>query len=254
MWGRRAGACFPDRLTSCPWRRWLSSHPNFGVIDGNPKHWHVQLQFPAVLLKTPGLAWNQLRRLSYAWGPQPRRVTPYVGALPQDSTNFKGTYGNSDYDVRHHFNAFFSLRRPRFFARGRVAVPRMATEYQPHLPHRLVPFTIHASSNTDGTAENTTRGVQSPDPFQGVSHATQQSQSRSVDQSNAYGNPPGFFRTVARNSVNAPGFGDVDFSVLRTYRSRKDSAPSSASSFFQSVQPRQLGAAQRYHRWRVRAE
>jgi carboxypeptidase family protein len=189
-------------------------YPNFGVIDEIQSIGTSNFNSLQALLKTT--SWHGITsQLSYAWGHSLDEVTQYVGALPQDSTNFKGDYGNSDYDVRHHFNAFFlydvpgSSRGPGWVSHG--------WQLNTNLTFRTgFPFTIHASSNTDGTGENGTRGVQVGDPFQGVSHALSNHNPVQWINPNAYANPAqGSFGTVARNSVYAPGFGDVDFSVLK---------------------------------------
>ena len=39
-------------------------------------------------------------------------VTAYRGALPQDSTNFKGDYGSSDFDSRNIFVGLVSYNVP----------------------------------------------------------------------------------------------------------------------------------------------
>jgi Carboxypeptidase regulatory-like domain/TonB dependent receptor len=189
-------------------------YPNFGVIDEIQSIGTSNFNSLQAVLKTT--SWHGITsQLSYAWGHSLDEVTQYVGALPQDSTNFKGDYGNSDYDVRHHFNAFFlydvpgSSHGPAWVSQG--------WQLNTNLTFRTgFPFTIHASSNTDGTGENGTRGVQVGDPFQGVSHALSNHNPVQWINPNAYANPAqGSFGTVARNSVYAPGFGDVDFSVLK---------------------------------------
>jgi len=189
-------------------------YPNFGVIDEIQSIGTSNFNSLQALLKTT--SWHGITsQLSYAWGHSLDEVTQYVGALPQDSINFKGDYGNSDYDVRHHFNAYFlydvpgSSHGPAWVSHG--------WQLNTNLTFRTgFPFTIHASSNTDGTGENGTRGVQVGDPFQGVSHALSNHNPVQWINANAYANPAqGSFGTVARNSVHAPGFGDVDFSVLK---------------------------------------
>ena len=189
-------------------------YPNFGVIDEIQSIGTSNFNSLQALLKTT--SWHGITsQLSYAWSHSLDEVTQYVGALPQDSTNFKGDYGNSDYDVRHHFNVFFlydvpgSSHGPAWVSRG--------WQLNTNLTFRTgFPFTIHASSNTDGTGENTTRGVQVGDPLQGVSHALSNHNPVQWINPNAYANPAqGSFGTVPRNSVYAPGFGDVDFSVLK---------------------------------------
>jgi len=189
-------------------------YSNFGVIDEIQSIGTSNFNSLQALLKTT--SWHGITsQISYAWSHSLDEVTQYVGALPQDSTNFKGDYGNSDYDVRHHFNAFFlydvpgSSHGPAWVSHG--------WQLNTNLTFRTgFPFTIHASSNTDGTGENTTRGVQVGDPFQGVSHARSNHNPVQWINPNAYANPAqGSFGTVPRNSVYAPGFGDVDFSVLK---------------------------------------
>ncbi len=189
-------------------------YPNFGVIDEIQSIGTSNFNSLQALLKTT--SWHGITsQLSYAWSHSLDEVTQYVGALPQDSTNFKGDYGNSDYDVRHHFNVFFlydvpgSSHGPAWVSHG--------WQLNTNLTFRTgFPFTIHASSNTDGTGENTTRGVQVGDPLQGVSHALSNHNPVQWINPNAYANPAqGSFGTVPRNSVYAPGFGDVDFSVLK---------------------------------------
>jgi hypothetical protein len=189
-------------------------YPNFGVIDEIQSIGTSNFNSLQASLKTT--SWHGITsQLSYAWGHSLDEVTQYVGALPQDSTNFKGDYGNSDYDVRHHFNAYFlydvpgSSHGPAWVSHG--------WQLNTNLSFRTgFPFTIHASSNTDGTGENGTRGVQVGDPFQGVSHALSDHNPVQWINPNAYANPAqGSFGTVARNSVYGPGFGDVDFSVLK---------------------------------------
>jgi hypothetical protein len=49
-----------------------------------------------------GLTWQ----FNYAWSHSLNEITEYVGALPQDSTNFKNDYSNSDFDIRHNFNGY----------------------------------------------------------------------------------------------------------------------------------------------------
>jgi len=50
--------------------------------------------------------WHGLTaQFSYAWGHNLDDMTQACCTLPKDSTNLRGDYGNSDYDVRHHFVA-----------------------------------------------------------------------------------------------------------------------------------------------------
>jgi Carboxypeptidase regulatory-like domain len=204
-------AGFPFQQTTRPY---FAQYPNFGVIDEIQSIGTSNFNSLQVQVKTK--SWHGLTsQASYAWGHSLDEVTQYVGALPQDSTNFKGDYGNSDYDVRHHMNAFLLYDVP-----GSSHGPAWLThgwQFNSNFTYRTgFPFTIHATSDTSGTGENTTRGVQIGNPFQGVSHAFSTGNPVQWINPNAYTNPGnGSFGSVARNSVHAPGFGDIDLSVLK---------------------------------------
>jgi hypothetical protein len=49
---------------------------------------------------------------AYTWSHSLDEVTAYRGALPQDSTNFKGDYGSSDFDNRNIFVSSISYQVP----------------------------------------------------------------------------------------------------------------------------------------------
>jgi hypothetical protein len=195
-------------------RPYFSQYPNFGVIDEIQSIGTSNFNSLQVLLKTS--SWHGITsQVAYAWGHSLDEVTQYVGALPQDSTNFKGDYGNSDYDIRHHVSAFLLYDVP-----GSSLGPKWLShgwQVNTNFSFRTgFPFTIHATSDTSGTGENTARGVQVGDPFQGVSHTLSNHNPVQWINPNAYTNPAnGSFGSVARNSVYAPGYGDIDLSVLK---------------------------------------
>ena len=57
--------------------------------------------------------WHHLSgQAVYTWSHNLDEVSQYRGTLPQDSTNFKGDYGNSDYDTRNNFTTFMSYEVP----------------------------------------------------------------------------------------------------------------------------------------------
>ena len=51
-------------------------------------------------------------QISYTWGHNLDEVTAYRGALPQDSYNFKGDYGNSDFDTRNTVVGYVNYDMP----------------------------------------------------------------------------------------------------------------------------------------------
>jgi hypothetical protein len=156
-------------------------------------------------------------QFSYTWSHNLDEVTQYRGQLPQDSTNFKGDYGNSDFDTRNTFVGYVNYAVPGF--RG----PKLVTHgwelnsivtVKGGQPINLV-------TGTDTTGEN--QFVQRPNqvgaPFAGVSHKIQNVDgSRFVQWFNpaSFVDPPaGTYGNYRRNSFFGPGFGDVDLSVFK---------------------------------------
>jgi hypothetical protein len=79
---------------------------------------------------------------------------------PQDNTILNGDYGNSDYDVPHHFtaNAVYDIpgssHGPEWITHGWQLNTVMSFRTG-------LPFTVHATTNTSGTGENTDRVTKS---------------------------------------------------------------------------------------------
>ncbi len=148
----------------------------------------------------------------YTWGHNMDEVTAYRGALPQDSRNFKGDYGNSDFDTRHTFTSFLtynipgSNHGPRALSNGWVLNSLLSF-------HGGQPFTVHASGDISGTAEGNDRAVQVADPQKG--YQGQKVNANWVNP-NAFSDPAqGSFGSSRRNAYSGPGYGDVDLSVFK---------------------------------------
>jgi hypothetical protein len=196
-------------------RPYFATYPNFGVIDEIQSIGTSNYNSLQIVLKATN--WHHFTtQATYAWSHSLDEVTQYVGALPQNSTNFKSDYGNSDYDIRHHFNAFLlydvpgSSHGPAWLSHG----------WQLNTSVTLrtgFPFSIHASSDTSGTGENTDRADQIlANPYAGTNHSFSDHNPVQWVNPAAYTNAPnGSFGNVSRNSVFGPGFADVDFSVLK---------------------------------------
>ena len=222
-----SGGVFSFQQASRPY---FSQFPNFGVIDEIQSIGTSSYNGLQTTLRTT--SWHGLiSQFNYTYAHSLDEVTQYVGALPQDSTNFYGDYGNSDYDIRHHFNSYLiydipgSSHGPHWLSNGWQANGNISFRTGE-------PFSIHASSDTSGTAENTDRGVQVGNPFSGVSHALTNHQPVQWINPASYTNAPnGSFGTVARNSVVGPGYGDVDFSIFKNTTIHESIRTRSAPSF-----------------------
>ncbi|WP_158615364.1 TonB-dependent receptor [Acidipila sp. EB88] len=150
---------------------------------------------------------------SYTWSHSFDEVTAYRGALPQDSTNFRGDYGPSDFDNRNIFVGLVTYELPgsaRFknFTKGWEVNSLMTF-------HSGLPFSVYSSSDTSGTSDENQRAnvVPGVDPYagyrKGAVGANWLNPAAFVDA------PAGTFGNSGRNAYTGPGFGDVDFSVFK---------------------------------------
>jgi hypothetical protein len=147
----------------------------------------------------------------YTWSRALDEVTAYRGALPQDNTNFKGDYSNSDFDTRNTFVSFMSYEVP-----GSQHLKNLTSGWQVNgllSFHGGQPFTVHASGDISGTNEGNDRAVQIAPARTGY-----QGQKPNVNwyDPSAFTDPtPGTFGTTRRNGYFGPGYSDVDLSVFK---------------------------------------
>jgi hypothetical protein len=135
-------------------------------------------------------------------------------ALPQNSFDPAAEYGNSDFDTRHNFTAYLLYALP-----GTSHGPRLLSngwKFSSLLSFRSgLPFTVDAYGDPSGTGENTDRSSLTGNPYQGVSHSVLDHQPVQWINPNSFAINSGQFGTMGRNQLFGPGFGDVDFSVLK---------------------------------------
>jgi Carboxypeptidase regulatory-like domain len=201
-------------------RPYAEQAPNFGIInqiESNGTSNYNALQGSLKVRSWRGLT----SQLVYTWAHAHDDMSYWRGALPQNSFDVKADYGNSDLDTRHNFSALVTYKLPspskgpRWFLEG--------WQVSSLLSFRTgQPFTVFTESDNSGTNDQNQRANQVDDPFAGVSHKM-----ISVDgfkyvqwiSPAAFALPaPGTFGTMGRNQLYGPGFGDVDFSVLKTFR------------------------------------
>jgi len=201
-------------------RRPYSEFPNFGIInqiETNGTSNYNSLQATLRIKSWHGLT----SQFAYTWAHALDEMSYYRGALPQDSFHLKADYGNSDFDTRHNLSALVSYALPAHSGGPRWLLNgwRLSTLVSFHSGQ---PFSVLTGSDNSGTNENGQRVNQVADPFADVSHTM-----ASVDgfkhvqwiNSAAFALPtPGTFGTMRRNQLHAPGFQDVDFSVLKNFR------------------------------------
>ncbi|WP_109485272.1 TonB-dependent receptor [Occallatibacter savannae] len=149
---------------------------------------------------------------AYTWSHAFDDVTAYRGALPQDSTNFKGDYGQSDFDTRHTFVGEVSYDVPGFAEHKAITGGWQLNSVWAF--HTGLPFTVLTDDQTDNTGEGNQRANQVlANPYSGF-----KKQKVGADWLNqdAFADPAdGTWGTSRRNAYASPGFGDVDFSVFK---------------------------------------
>lgn len=154
-------------------------------------------------------------QLAYTWSHAFDDVTAYRGALPQDSTNFKGDYGQGDFDNRNIFTGAVTYDVPGLDAHKAITGGWQLNSVLAF--HSGMPFTVLTDNQTDNTGENNQRANQViANPYAGFK---QQKPGANWLNAAAFTDPaPGTWGKTHRNAFVAPGFGDVDFSIFKNTR------------------------------------
>jgi hypothetical protein len=151
---------------------------------------------------------------NYTWAHSLDDMTVYRSRLPQDSTNLRGDYGNSDYDTRNNFNGAVFYNLPRL-AHGPEWVSSGWQINGAASFHGGLPFNIATSTDNSGTGEKYQRPNFVGNPYGGVTHSIVSSGVQWINSA-AFATPnAGTFGNLRRNQVFGPGFGDIDLSVFK---------------------------------------
>jgi hypothetical protein len=150
---------------------------------------------------------------AYTWSHSLDEVSAYRGALPQDSTNFKGDYGPGDFDMRNNFVGLVTYDFPG----GSHARPLTNGWQVTSLLtfHGGLPFSVYSSADTSGTNDGNQRAnlVPGVNPYAGFRKGgvglNWLNPDAFVDA------PAGTWGTTGRNAFVGPGYSDVDLSVFK---------------------------------------
>src|SRR6267154_536897 len=193
-------------------RPFFASFPDFGVINQIETNGNSNYNSLQTVLKVR--EWHRFTsQFAYTWAHGLDDMTQYRGTLPQDSLNLKSDYASMDYDTRHNFTAQLNYDLPNA---GRLKPLLSGWTLSSLLSfHTGQPFTVFSSNDTSGTGEGEQRADLIGDPYAGVSHAFNKGGVTWLNQS-AFANPaPGTFGNSGRNAFYGPGYGSVDFSVVK---------------------------------------
>ena len=134
---------------------------------------------------------------------------------PEDSSDLNIDYGNSSYDIRHHFSSYETYGIP-----GSHIGPKWLSHGW-ELNNTLhfstgEPFAILVGSDASGTGENQDRPNINGNPTAWrqrtlVDNSFVQWINPAVFSAPAYGS----YGNLRRNQIPGPGFSDVDLSILK---------------------------------------
>jgi hypothetical protein len=199
----------PDTTT----RPYYSQFPSFGVIDearSNLGSIYHSLQTTLRVQSWHGLT----SQLNYTWSHALDYETGLLPYLPQDPTNEKPEYGNSDYDVRNTFTGYFNYAIPAFRGPERLTHGWEVTSGFSF--HGGTPYTVTASENVSGNGDNADRAVQVLANPNKVSHAIVGGSVQWFDP-NAFVNPAaGTYSPTSRGQNYNPGYEDFDLAASKT--------------------------------------
>jgi hypothetical protein len=193
-------------------RPYYAQFPDFGIINQIETNGASNYNSLQAILKVR--EWHRFTsQFTYTWGHALDDMTQYRGTLPQDSTDLKGDYGNSDFDTRQNFTALLNYDLPHA-SRWKPLLNGWALSSLVSI-HTGQPFTVFSSTDTTGTGEGEQRADQIANPFAGVSHAFNASGVTWINSA-AFVNPPdGTLGTSPRNGYYGPGYASTDFSVVK---------------------------------------
>jgi len=190
----------------------IANMANYGVINeigsvGNSNYNALQTTLKISALK--GLT----AQVSYTWGHGLDEMTQYRNANPQNSENFRGEYASMDYDTRNAGTAYFNYNVPKFAGPHWLSNGWQLNSLLTF--HSGQPYSILTGIDSSGTGEGEDRGDQTGPIVKG---------NRSLAKGTGYEQyftnanlvtPTNAFGTIRRNSLVAPGYSDVDFSVFK---------------------------------------
>jgi Carboxypeptidase regulatory-like domain/TonB dependent receptor len=194
-------------------RPYNAQFPNFGVIDQTRSNLGSIYHSLQTTLRVQN--WHGLTsQLNYTWSHALDYETGLLPYLPQDPTNEKAEYGNSDYDVRNTFTGYFNYAIPVFRGPERLTHGWELTSGFSF--HGGTPYTVVASSNVSGNGEGADRAVQVLANPNNVSHSIVGGSVQWFDP-NAFVDPAiGTYSPTRRGQNFNPGYEDFDLAASKT--------------------------------------
>jgi len=193
-------------------RPYFSQFPDFGIINEVNSNGNSNYNSLQSVLKVR--EWHRFTgQFTYTWAHALDDITAYRGTTPQNAFFVQGEYGNGDFDTRHNFTALLNYDLPKA-SRAKLALN--GWQLSSFLSfHTGQPFNITTNVDTTGTGEGVQRVNLIGNPYSGVSHAFSQGGVSWINASAFAAPAPGTYGTLPRNYLYGPGYGAVDFSVIK---------------------------------------
>ncbi|MGC1620726.1 MAG: TonB-dependent receptor [Candidatus Acidiferrum sp.] len=193
-------------------RPYYGPFPDFGIINQIESNGNSNYNSLQAVLKTR--RWHRFTgQFTYKWAHALDDMTAYRGATPQDSFFIQGDYGNSDFDTRQNFTGLLNYDLPNGSRLKLLTTGWTLSSLLSFLTGQ--PFNITTNVDTTGTGEGVQRVDLIGNPYAGVSRAFSASGVQWVNPAAFAAPAPGTYGTLSRNFLYGPGFGDVDFSVVK---------------------------------------
>ena len=200
-------------------RPFYSLYPNIGAVNQLESNLNSNYNSLQTILRSSTFH-GLTSQATYTWSHALDYETGLVPYLPQNSLDPAAEYGNSDFDTRNTFTAFFNYALPH----THFGPERLTNGWELNglvSLHGGQPFTVVADTNDSGNGDYADRvNVTGINPFSGFSRA-QSGQGGSVQWFNpaAFSQPAtGTFGDERRNQYFNPGFEDFDLSIFKTTR------------------------------------
>jgi hypothetical protein len=153
-------------------------------------------------------SWRGLTsQFAYTWSHALDQISQYRAAIVDDAFNRKLDYGNGDFDTRHLFTVSATYDIPRASWATAAWSSRAVNGWQ--LSSMM---NFHTGQPSD---ENRLGLDLIGDPYKGISHKFDRTFGTQWWNPAAFAVPVSGIGNLARNKFYAPGFGSVDFSVIK---------------------------------------
>ncbi len=194
-------------------RPFYSTFPNYATINQVESGANSHYDGLIASIRTSG--WHGLiGKFNYTLGHAQDDASAVRGQTPTNSTNLRGDYGNSSFDVRSTVTSYLSYDLP--FSGGPKKLVKGWQVNSLMSFYTGVPFTVSAGKNYSGTFEGKDRVDVVGDPFANTDHSITSGGYVQWLNPAAFATPaPGTFGNEKRNQFHGPGFATVDFSVFK---------------------------------------